>query len=147
MKKISIFLLLALLIAFLFPSKSLATSWAYIFVVWDGYIYEVTDEYVTDIDKKIGQVTVYSDMESYTGNFSNAYERGTEYYSIKGINTNEAIAVEVSDGEYRKAIRRGEHVGEKTNPTQIIKILLAAGAIILVGLTVVAIKLSYNRKK
>lgn len=65
----------------LFPYKSLATSWAYLFVVWDGYIYVVHDEYVTEVDHVIGNVTTFSDMEQYSGNFSNAYKIGTKYYS------------------------------------------------------------------
>lgn len=41
----------------------MATSWTYEFVVLDGYIYEVTEELVTEIGNKIGQDTKYSDME------------------------------------------------------------------------------------
>ena len=61
--------LLFVLFASFFPSRILATSWAYPFVVWDGYIYVISDEYVTEIDNEIGQVTKYSDMEQYSGNF------------------------------------------------------------------------------
>ncbi len=53
-----------LITSFMFPSKPLATSWAYPFVVWQDYIYVVSEEYVTEIDKEIGKVTKYSDMES-----------------------------------------------------------------------------------
>ncbi|MFO1441788.1 hypothetical protein KDN24_00770 [Bacillus sp. Bva_UNVM-123] len=100
---------LFILITFFLPSKLLATSWAFQFVVWQGYIYVVSDEYVTEIDSEIGQVTKYSDMESYSGNFSNTFKKGTKYYSIKGINTDEAIAIEESDGRYIKAYREGEY--------------------------------------
>lgn len=92
------------------PSKAMATSWAYPFVVWDGYIYVISDnEYVTEIGGKIGQVTKYSDMEQYSGNFSNAYKKGTIYYSIEGVSTEEAIAIEESGGRYIKAYREGEY--------------------------------------
>lgn len=101
--------LLFVLFASFFPSRILATSWAYPFVVWDGYIYVISDEYVTKIDNEIGQVTKYSDMEQYSGNFSNAYKKGTKYYSIEGINTDEAIAIEDSDGRYIKAYKDGEY--------------------------------------
>lgn len=100
---------LLLLTTLVFPGKSLATSWAYSFVVWDGYIYVVSDEHVTEIGSEIGHVTKYSDMESYPGNFSNSFEKGTKYYSIKDISKNEAIAVEKSKGQYIKAYREAEY--------------------------------------
>lgn len=100
---------LFVLMTFFLPSKTIATSWAYSFVVWDDYIYVISEEYVTEIDGVIGEVTRYSDMEQYSGNFSNAYEKGTEYYSIEGVSTDEAIAIEESDGRYIKAYREGEY--------------------------------------
>lgn len=95
----------------LFPNKTLA-EWAYSFVVWDGYTYVVSDEYVTEVDKVIGNVTVYSSIEgTYSGNFSNAYKEGTKYFSIKGIDTNEAIAIQESDGKSKRANRKGKYAG------------------------------------
>lgn len=85
-------------------------SWAYSFVVWDGFSYQISDEYVQEVDQEIGEVTVYSDKEgTYSGNFSNEYEKGTAYYSITGISTDEAIAVKEEDGKYRKALREGKY--------------------------------------
>jgi hypothetical protein len=99
----------------LFPNKTLA-EWAYSFVVWDGYTYVVSDEYVTEVDKVIGNVTIYSSIEgTYSGNFSNAYKEGTKYYLIKGIDTNEAIAIQESDGKYKRANRKGEYAGAITD--------------------------------
>lgn len=98
-----------LLTSLVFPGKSLATSWAYSFVVWNGYIYVVSDEEVTKVGNEIGHVTKYSDMESYPGNFSNSFAKETKYYSIKGISKNEAIAVEKSKGQYIKAYRETEY--------------------------------------
>jgi hypothetical protein len=69
----------------------------------------VNDEYVTEIDKEIGQVTRYSDMYQQPGNFSNAFEKGTKYYSIKGVSTDESIAVEDGNGNYKKAVREKEY--------------------------------------
>ncbi|MFD1020933.1 hypothetical protein [Thalassobacillus hwangdonensis] len=92
------------------PSKASATTWEYSFVVWDGYIYVISDEeYVTDVDKEIGHVTKYSDMDQYAGNFSNTYKKGTKYYSIEGVSTDEAIAIEESDGQYIKAYREEKY--------------------------------------
>ncbi|ANU24802.1 hypothetical protein BCM40_04470 [Planococcus donghaensis] len=89
-----------------------SADWAYSFVVWDDYIYQIGNEYVQEVDEEIGQVTLYSDMEgSYAGNFSNEYEKGTKYFSITGISTEEAIAIKEKDGQYRKAIRDGKYAG------------------------------------
>ena len=89
-----------------------SADWAISFVVWEGYIYQISDEYIDDISEEIGEVTKYSDMEgTYSGNFSNAYRKGTKFYTIKGISSEEAIAI-AEDGKYRKAIRNGKY-GEK----------------------------------
>ncbi|WP_445480675.1 hypothetical protein ACULLL_11225 [Lysinibacillus irui] len=104
-----------LLIMILVPANAVATSWVYPFVVWNGYMYEVTDEKVTTIENEIGAVTKYSDMKQYGGNFSNAYPKGTKYFAIKGMDTEVAIAVEVDNGNYLKAIRDGEY----TYPSQL----------------------------
>lgn len=97
----------------LLPNKTSA-DWAYPFVVWDGYIYVVSDEFVKGVDEKIGRVTKYSDREgTYSGNFSNVYKKGTNYYSIKGVSTDETIAIEEERGKYKKAVRDGEYEGNK----------------------------------
>ena len=59
-------------------SNNSAADWAYSFVVWDGYIYELSDEYVKVVEEEIGEVTSYSNSEGdYTGNFSNEYKTGS----------------------------------------------------------------------
>ena len=93
----------------------MATKWLYPFVVWDGYVYEVSEESVTAIGDEIGQVTKYSDMEPQSGNFSNEYQKGTKYFEIKGVSTEEAIAVQKSNDQYVKADRRGEYEIEQTS--------------------------------
>jgi hypothetical protein len=99
----------------LFPNKTIA-EWAYSFVVWEGYTYVVSDEYVTEVDKLIGNVTIYSSIEgTYSGNFSNAYKEGTKYFSIKDIDTDKAIAIQESDGIYIRANRNGEHEGARND--------------------------------
>jgi hypothetical protein len=115
----STILFFAIFCSLLVPSKSFA-DWAYSFVVYDGYVYVISDEHVIDIGKEIGQVTKYSDREgSYYGNFSNTYEEGTKYYSINGISTGTAIAVD-DHGTYIKAIRDGVYAGSKYNPIFIV---------------------------
>lgn len=103
-------MILVLLNSLLLSDKSYA-NWAYDFVVWNDYIYKVSDVYVQEIEKEIGEVTYYSDDESsrHRGNFSNVYEKGTKYYSIKGIKTEEAIAIEDSNGQYIKATKEGKY--------------------------------------
>lgn len=118
MKRKQLFYILTLILLlnfFLFTTKSSA-DWAYRFVVWDGFTYVVSDEFVNEVDKEIGHVTKYSDREgTYSGNFSNTYYKGTKYFSIKGISTDEAIAILGKDGKYIKAINVGEYAGNKTN--------------------------------
>lgn len=87
-----------------------SNSWVSAFVVWDDYIYEVSDEYVDVVDEEIGKVTRYSDKEgTYSGNFSNEYKKETKYFSIAAISTDEAIAIEEGEGKYRKAVRKGKY--------------------------------------
>lgn len=87
-----------------------SVDWAFSFIVWDGYIYQLSDEYVEDIGEEIGEVTKYSDAEgTYSGNFSNLYEKGTIYYAIQGISKEEAIAIEEEEGKFRKVIRNGQY--------------------------------------
>ncbi|WP_342599377.1 hypothetical protein MHB48_18815 [Psychrobacillus sp. FSL H8-0483] len=102
-------------VSILFPAKTLA-SWAYSFVVWDGYVYVITNETVNEVDEEIGHVTKYSDREgTYSGNFSNVFPKGTKYYSIVGVSTDEAISVEDGNGAYIKANRSGEYAGNKND--------------------------------
>ena len=113
-KNISCFkVVLILVVSLLFPIKSFA-DWAYAFVVWDDYVYVITTERVDKIDKKLGHVTKYSDREgNYSGNFSNTYLKGTKYYSIQGVSTDEAIAIQEKGETYIKAVRDGEYAGNK----------------------------------
>jgi hypothetical protein len=135
--KIKYLLFLIVLISLIFPSRLSATSWANEFVVWKGYAYVISDEYVTEIGRKIGQVTKYSDMESYTGNFSNKYRKGTNYYSIKGIRTDEAIAVQHNDDKYKKAIRNGKFEGEKTDNSGSVITLIVISLFAILGIYLV----------
>lgn len=86
------------------------------FVVNDGKVYVISDELVDPnlIGSKIGEVTKYSDMEgTYSGNFSNRYPKGTDYYEIEGVDVNDAIAVKERLGLFIKANYNGEYAGGK----------------------------------
>jgi len=123
-------------ISILFSNKSLA-DWAYAFVVWDGHVYVITDEQVSEIDKEIGHVTKYSDREgSYSGNFSNANPKGTKYYSIQGISTDEAVAVQKDNGTYIKATRDEKYAGNKYEIGNLISLAFIV-AILLVIISIV----------
>ncbi len=131
---------------FLSSNMVFATSWVYPFVVWHDYIYEVLDESVENVEEKIGEVTRYSDMVTYSGNFSNEYKKGTKYFSIQGVSTEEAIAVEFRDGEYKKAERRGNFQAEKQDPYPFIEmVVISVFALIAMAVTV-AIVVTFKRK-
>ncbi|SHM45425.1 hypothetical protein [Gracilibacillus kekensis] len=125
----------------------LATSWVYPFVVWEGYTYEVLDEKIKDVDGEVGSVTRYSDMETYSGNFSNAYKKGTKYYAIQGINTEEAIAVEVEDGIYKKAERRGPFEAEKQDPYIFVEKIMVTFFVLIIIAVFIAIGLTFKKNK
>jgi hypothetical protein len=107
------FIIVIIAIVALMPLRSMSADWAYSFVVYSGDIYEISpDELVPsdEIDKKIGQVTRYSDQEgTYSGNFSNTYLKGTLYYSIKNIDPKEIIAIKTNEAEFVKAINKGRY--------------------------------------
>ncbi|WP_052302338.1 hypothetical protein [Bacillus sp. SG-1] len=102
------FCLLGIMLSFTsIASNTIATSWAYPFIVWQGHIYVVTEEPVIDIEMKIGEVTAFSDMQQLPANFSNEFSMGTKFYTIKNISTDNAIAVEVDNGIYHRADKKG----------------------------------------
>lgn len=92
------------------PTSS--NEWKIIGLIWNGYMYQATEEIVTGIDKKIGTVEKYSDDESFLRSiedtFSNKYPVGTNLYSIKGVPVTEAIAAEVSNNTYYKLYCEGK---------------------------------------
>lgn len=133
LNKLTIYLLSIITFCLLILPGITFADWAYSFVVYDGYTYVISDDYVTDIDKEIGKVTKYSDKEgTYYGNFSNTYKRGTRYYSIKSVSKDSAIAIE-DNGKYVKAIRNGEYAGSQYNPFSI----FIGGIIVFIILTLV----------
>ncbi|MFJ7953744.1 hypothetical protein ACIQZG_19765 [Lysinibacillus sp. NPDC096418] len=99
-------LLLFLLLIFTSITSAQALTWAYSFVVWDGNVYEVTEESVLEVDigNVIGQVkTKPNEIGDYYGNASNSYPKGTKYYEIKGVSTELAIAV-ADEKQWMKAV-------------------------------------------
>ena len=85
-----------------------SASWVTEFVTWGNESYVVTEEEVNEeeIGAEIGEVTFYSQQEisDTSGNFSNKYKEGTKYYEITDINKKEAIAIEVKEGKFLKAV-------------------------------------------
>ncbi|WP_204758494.1 hypothetical protein [Lentibacillus sediminis] len=94
--------------------KSSEESWAYSFVRWDNTSYVTSGAEELDknqIGEEIGSVKTYSTddtgydmLDPYEENFSNEFPVGTTYYKINGVDTNEAIAVEIGDGSFIKAV-------------------------------------------
>jgi len=113
--KKSLFLLISFWLACTFiVIESIHADWAHRIVVNDGKSYIISDNLIkkNQIGSKIGKVTSYSDEEGTNwGNFSNYYPKGTEYYNIKGIDINKAIAIKVSDDSFIKADYNGEYAG------------------------------------
>ncbi len=152
----SVPLFIACLMSFQFILASPASAkWVHAFVVWDHYSYVISDEYVDQVDKEIGQVTKYSDQEgTYSGNFSNEYKKGTKYFAIHGISTDKAIAVQEPDGKYRKAVRdhkyntnKAANVMEQIAANQWINfVVLAAGAAV-VFYSFKSLKGKFNREE
>lgn len=116
------------------------------FVVNDGNIYVISQEQVDPSQigsSKIGEVTKYSDIEgTYSGNFSNRYPKGTEYYEINGVEIKEAIAVQEGSELFIKANYNGEYAGSKYSWQGFL--LYFIGLILLLGV-VYLIKKRSNR--
>lgn len=105
MKQVTGWLLAALLFS---CTSAHAVSWAFAFVAWNGHVYEVTEEMISEnqIVEKIGEVNKRTDEETgeYYGDASNFYPLGTGYYEMEGIETEKAIAVEIGPRQWAKAI-------------------------------------------
>jgi len=143
-------LLFVFLIGFHILSITTYASWAYPFVVYDENVYVVSETHIepNNIGKKIGDVSKYSDLEgTYSGNFSNQFPKGTEYYEIKGLTAKEAIAIKESKESFIKAINNGKYAGsgEYEHKNHIMNHLLVY--VIGVVLLFLIIYLFYKRRK
>ncbi|MCK1997294.1 hypothetical protein MPH47_08675 [Psychrobacillus psychrodurans] len=135
-----------LFVHILFPIKTFA-DWSFAFVVWEGSVYVITDERVNEVDKEIGQVTKYSDKEgTYSGNFSNSYQKGTKYFSIQGITTDKAIAIQEEVGTYIKATRDGEYAANKFGTRNISTPVFIGSILLVILLAIVGINYYGNKR-
>ena len=75
-------------------------------------------------------------MKPSGGNFPNAYPKGTKYDSIKGIDTDVAIAVQEEDGVFVKAESEGAYEYKGGGIFYYLLIGLALFAVIIVGAVV-----------
>lgn len=94
--------------------SSVCASWAYEFVVNDGRSFIISKDVVEEklVGEVVGKVTYHSTQEgSYNGNFSNSYPKGTPYYAIQGVSSEEVIAIQSHAGEYFKAYFDREYGG------------------------------------
>ena len=143
-----LFLLISLWLASTFITVgSIHADWAHKFVVNDGKSYTTSDNPIeTDqIGSKIGKVTLYSDEEgTYWGNFSNYYPKGTEYYNIKGVDINDAIAIKVNDGSFIKADYKSQYAGALLNWKKVVWYIIGA---FLLFIVIMFVKNNWKRIK
>ncbi|MDR4889746.1 hypothetical protein RGU12_19825 [Fredinandcohnia sp. QZ13] len=144
MKKTIYLTIVILLVTSTFAS---ALSWAYIFVVHDGKVYEVKEDMLLDqseVGKMIGKVETKADEYTgdYYGNASNYYEIGTDYFKIEDIPINEAIAVETEEGHFVKAVYVHDALSSFKNVFLGMNVWVVVGifVIVLVGITVLRSK-------
>ncbi|MDQ6600815.1 hypothetical protein [Bacillus salipaludis] len=152
MRKIIILFFVFFIGCTLLVSKSFA-DWAYAFVLYEGNAYVISETHIepNKIGKKIGEVTDYSDWEggTYSGNFSNEFPKGTEYYEIKGVNTKDAIAVKKNEGLFIKVNYKGKYgaTGKKGNSIynwqNVLPYLI--GVILLIGIIYLSFKKRNSR--
>jgi hypothetical protein len=139
-----------------FLASNTFADWKYAFVVYDGNIYVVSETHIEPdkMGKKLGEVTVYSHLESggriFSGNFSNQFPKGTEYYEIKGVNTKDAIAVKKSEGLFIKVNYQGKYgaIGKQVNSKYNWHNVLpySIGVILLIGIICLFFKKRNSRK-
>jgi len=85
-------------------------DWVSDFVVYEGNLYEVTQQKVEQVENKIGEIDkLIKDSAIHSGNISNTFPEGTVLYSIVNVEIQEAIAVEASEGEYLQANFNGQY--------------------------------------
>ena len=158
MKKILLTFILLLV-----PVTAFATSWAYEFVVYNDAVYVVTGEAEGEVGEKLGEVTYYSDMYTHSGNFSNHYPKGTEYYEIIGVDPSEMIAVRVQPDRYLRATYEHspsagefvETISERADPVNepvvkeggYLSWVVIIGAILVLGLVLGVLRSERKRKK
>ncbi|PYZ98750.1 hypothetical protein CR205_09300 [Alteribacter lacisalsi] len=136
--------ILSFLLALLLASPVHALSWAYDFVVWDGKVYEVTEEELApeEVAGQIGSVRTQANENtgSYYGNASNAYPRGTPYFSIDGVSEREAIVVQDDESRLLVAEFRDSAPFHWMNVVigaiPFLLILAGVGAVVLIGIYV-----------
>ncbi|WP_036709252.1 hypothetical protein [Paenibacillus pinihumi] len=82
------------------------SSFPYPLIVWNNQQYKATIELIHEVDREIGKILNYSTDEpaDTPDNFSNYFKKGTKLWSIKNVDTKQAIAVEVREGKYLKAV-------------------------------------------
>ena len=128
--RIKIILLTLILLSL--PYSIASAKWAYQFVVYQKNIYVISEQKIGAefIGAKLGHVTKYSGTEgTYSGNFSNTYPKGTEYYQMKEVDVKEAIAIKEKDGTFTVANYEDKYNGARISTQTLV--LYSCGAILL----------------
>lgn len=78
----------------------------YPLVRWNNQVYRVTVDEVVEIDSEIGEIFTRLTSENYeeSDNSSNSFHPGAKLWSIEGIDTTEAIAVQRTEDVYIKLV-------------------------------------------
>ncbi|WP_238656169.1 hypothetical protein [Paenibacillus piscarius] len=88
--------------------EKVESSFPYPLVIWDNQKYKVTTDEKININKVVGEILNYSTDETQikedTDNFSNYYPKGTQIWSIQGVDSKQAIAIEYEKNKYVKAV-------------------------------------------
>lgn len=85
------------------PQVNSIGSFAFQSVKWNDVIYRLSEEEVQDIDIEIGVIEQYSniEMDETPNNYSNFLKEGTKLWSLKGVDTNDAIAIQTDENVYQ----------------------------------------------
>ncbi|WP_245602244.1 hypothetical protein [Peribacillus kribbensis] len=142
------------LISCSFLLHTASAKWSHALVVYNDNTYIVSNTHIelSNIGKKIGEVTKYSDREgTYSGNFSNEFPKGTHYYEIKGVNTKEAIAIKESKSSFIQGEFDGTYAGSSEGDHTAITfkiVVIYFFAAVLVGSVIYLVKKnSFTNKK
>lgn len=110
MKKIVIIILLFMTISGCNQNEEIhVTSKSFIYeklILFNENLYVPTAQDIGEIEKQIGSIKNYSKTEEVSNpdSFSNYYPEGTKFYKIYNIDIEDAIAIEIADKKYIKAI-------------------------------------------
>jgi len=104
-------------------STNSSASFPFPLVKWSDKVYKVTTFNVTEVEVELGEITSFSTIETdeKSNSFSNVYAVGTKIWSIKDVDVNDAIAIDLGNNVFVKAVSsyNNEEFGKVGKPTAI----------------------------